>query len=68
MIFKKAEADRRDWGRKCQRNGLKSEIGVLEVRNSLSHASDTGNDVAVGDRDTLGDACGATGVHDDSNI
>lgn len=55
-------------GRKCQRNSSEPDIGILEVRNSLSHASDSSNDVAMGDHDTLGDACGAAGVHDDGDV
>lgn len=43
-------------------------FGILEVRDSLSHASDTSNDVAMGDHDTLGDASGAAGVHDDRDV
>lgn len=43
-------------------------FGILEVWNSLSHASNPSNDVAMGDHDTLGDASGATGVHDDSDV
>lgn len=45
-----------------------SDIDILEVRDSLSHASDSSNDVAMGDHDTLGDACGAAGVHDDGDV
>lgn len=47
---------------------IESICDLLEVRNALSHASDSSNEVAMGDHDTLGDACGATGVHDDSNV
>lgn len=43
-------------------------IGILDVRKSLGHATDSSNDVAMGDHDTLGDACGATGVHDGCNV
>lgn len=45
-----------------------SDAGIPEVWNSLSHASNPSNDVAMGDHDTLGDASGATGVHDDSDV
>lgn len=43
-------------------------LGILEVRNSLGHPSDSSNDVAMGDHDTFGDACGAAGVHDDGDV
>lgn len=55
-------------GGECQRNSSEWDMGILEVRNPLSHASDSSNDVAMGDHDTLGDACGATGVHDDGDV
>lgn len=45
-----------------------SDFFILEVWDSFSHASDTSNDVAMGDHDTLGDACGAARVHDDGDI
>lgn len=45
-----------------------SDVGILEVWNSLSHASNPSNDVAMGDHDTLGDASGAAGVHDDGDV
>lgn len=41
---------------------------VLEVGNSLCHPGDAGDDVAMGDRDPLGDARGAAGVHDDGDV
>lgn len=53
---------------KDRKRQSKSDIDVLEVRNPLSHACDSSNDVAVGNHDALGDACGATGVHDDSDV
>lgn len=50
-------------------SGVKdSDAGILEVWNSLCHAGNPGDDVAVGDHDTLGDASGAAGVHDDSDV
>lgn len=45
-----------------------SDVGILEVWNSLCHAGNPGDDVAMGDHDTLGDASGAAGVHDDSDV
>ena len=45
-----------------------SDSDILEVRDSLGHASNASNDVAMGDHDTLGDACGAAGVHDDRDV
>lgn len=45
-----------------------SDVGILEVWNSLSHASNPSNEVAMGDHDALGDASGATGVHDDCDV
>lgn len=54
--------------RRCHRNSCEPDIDILEVRNSLSHASDPGHDVAMGDHDTLGDARGAAGVHDDGDV
>lgn len=66
-FWKVAELKTKEDG-KCQRNSRESDILILEVRNSLSHASDSSNDVAMGDHDTLGDACGAAGVHDDGDV
>ena len=42
--------------------------GVLEVGDALGHAGDAGDDVAMGDHHALGDARGAAGVHDDSDV
>lgn len=56
------------FGERKGRRGSQCDIGILEVRDSLSHASDASDDVAMGDHDTLGDACGAAGVHDDRDV
>lgn len=53
-------------GQKCQTE--ECDISILEVRNSLCHAINPSDDVAMGDHDTLGDACGTAGVHDDSDV
>lgn len=45
-----------------------TEILILEIRDPLCHACDASNQVAMGDHDTLGDARGAAGVHDDSDV
>lgn len=50
-------------------SGVKeSDGGILEVWNALSHARNPSNEVAMGDHDTLGDASGAAGVHDDGDV
>lgn len=54
--------------RVCQSKSSDSDYGILEVRNSFSHASDSSNDVAMGDHDTLGDARWTAGVHDDGDV
>lgn len=53
---------------KMSENSEKSDIDILEVRDSLRHACDASNEVAMGDHDTLGDACGAAGVHDNCDV
>lgn len=68
MSEKQYRQDKDREERKCQRSSSKLDISILEVRDPLSHASDASNDVAMGDHDTLGDACGAAGVHDDGEV
>lgn len=53
---------------KMSENSEESDIDILEVRDSLRHACDASNEVAMGDHDTLGDACGAAGVHDNCDV
>lgn len=48
--------------------GQAVKLCILEVRDSLSHAGNAGDDVAMGDHDTLRNARGAAGVHDDGDV
>lgn len=43
-------------------------LSLPQVGDPLSHACNAGNDVAMGDHDSLRKAGGTTGVHDDCDV